>query len=133
MSWADEMAGEEEVEAPPLKYTRLDHFVEQYLVHVYARTVATKDTKGVRWCAEWWRHAEAIARLEAIWRAWESARQDPAEGASNWWLSHADPHMRVLFSEDGPFKFCKDGHEPRMVPLLSTAAPVGMFDVDDEG
>lgn len=41
--------------------------------------------------------------------------------------------MRVLFSEDGPFKFCKDRHESRMVSLLSTAAPAGMFDVDDAG
>jgi hypothetical protein len=53
-------------------------------------------------------------------------------GVSTWWLNHADPHMRVLMDEEGPFKKCAyDGHKfpagegavlPHVVP------EVGIFD-----
>ena len=81
-------------------------FVEVYLSRIYARETSGE---GQRWCSEWWKHGEAIACLEALWRSWGVARLDPGDGASNWWLVHADPHMRVLLSEDGPFWFCKGG------------------------
>ena len=45
------------------------------------------------WCPEWWRHAEAPSRLEALWRAWEHLRLDPATGMSVWFRDHADHHM----------------------------------------
>jgi hypothetical protein len=41
----------------------------------------------------WWGHPEAVARLTALWRAWEVLRLDPATGMSNWWTLHFDPHM----------------------------------------
>jgi len=77
--------------------------------------------QGVTWCPEWWRHAEAIARLEALWRAWEHLRLDPATGMSVWFRDHADHHMGVLLSADGPFKGCKpDKHGERLEPLPLT-------------
>lgn len=39
--------------------------------------------------------------MEAIWRAWEHLRLEPALGVSTWSLNHADPHMRVLMDKDG--------------------------------
>ena len=51
---------------------------------------------ALTWCPERWRHAEAIARLEAPWRAWEHLRLDPALGMSVWLRDHADHHMVVL-------------------------------------
>lgn len=56
-----------------------------------------------RWAARWWQHEEAIIRLEALWRAWEHLRLDPATGMSIWWRDHADHHMAALMSPDGPF------------------------------
>jgi len=44
-----------------------------------------------------------LQRLEALWRAWEHLRQDPALGMSVWWRDHADPHMAALLDPDGPF------------------------------
>lgn len=39
--------------------------------------------------------------MEAIWRAWEHLRLEPALGVSTWWLNHADPHMRLLMDKEG--------------------------------
>lgn len=108
--------------AAPLRFDSLPAFVEQYLVMVYRRDM---ESASIRWCTEWFRHAEAIGRLEALWRAWELLRLDPGEGASNWWLGHCDPHMRVLLSETGPFRNCKKGKhaEDRSVPLSVEPIP----------
>lgn len=130
MTWAEDLAvddGAEEEVAPPLFYENVAEFVSNYLIHIYARNI--EDSRAHVWCPEWWNHAEAIARLEAMWRAWEHARQDNAEGPSNWWLQHADGHMRVLLNaDDGPFRNCrKQQHDSRMKPLPVTAPPPGLF------
>jgi hypothetical protein len=58
--------------------------------------------------------------MEAIWRAWEHLRLEPALGVSTWWLNHADPHMRALMDKEGPFKKCAyDGHKPPRTPGLA--------------
>lgn len=68
---------------------------------------------------EWYKRPEALIRMEAIWRAWEHLRTEPALGISTWWLNHADPHMRVLIDKEGPFKKCAyDGHKPPRSQLL---------------
>lgn len=69
------------------------------------------------WCSQWYKHPEALARVEAMWRAWEYLRRDGALGSSTWWIHHADPHMGVLMAPNGPFKRCSyDGHAPRTRP-----------------
>lgn len=122
---ADETA-EEAPAGPPLYFSSLDRFVSEYLAMIYRRDPSVA---SVRWCPEWFKHAEAIARLEAMWRAWELLRLDPGEGASNWWLVHCDPHMRVLLSESGPFRNCRNtSHsEERSQPLPVVAPPRGVF------
>lgn len=116
----------EEPVGPALYFPTLDRFVSEYLALVYRRDLKTA---SMRWCPEWFKHAEAIARLEAIWRAWELLRLDPGEGASNWWLVHCDPHMRVLMSETGPFRNCRDSKhaEERSLPLPVEKPPAGIF------
>lgn len=111
---------------PELYFAHVGEFVENYLSRIYRRDVAKT---GVHWCPQWWQHAEAIARLEAIWRAWESLRLDPAQGPSNWWLGHADPHMRVLLGDDGPFVYCRNGEHAseRYSDLPVEPAPNGLF------
>ena len=127
---ARDSAAEEstEQEAPSLRFASVAEFVEVYLSRIYARETSGQ---GQRWCSEWWKHGEAIARLEALWRSWEVARLDPGDGASNWWLGHADPHMRVLLSEDGPFRHCKGGAHSSArsgaMTLAVTPAPRSLF------
>ncbi|MBG6181852.1 DUF4913 domain-containing protein [Arthrobacter sp. CAN_A1] len=66
------------------------------------------------WCPQWYKHVEALSRVETVWRSWEHLRLEGALGLSTWWLNHADPHMRVLMAPNGPFKKCiYDGHAPR--------------------
>lgn len=113
--------------APEAAYPSLDRFVSEYLLALYRRAVSGQ---GTTWCPEWWRHPEAWVRLDAIWRAWEYLRLDPATGISTWLRDHADPHMAVLLSSNGPLRGCKpDGHCARpLQPLPSTPIPQGAPD-----
>lgn len=113
--------------APPLQFETLPAFLEGYFFKVYRRRV---DGASRRWSRSWFESAEAVIRLEALWRAWEHLRQDPALGMSVWLRDHVDPHMAVLLSPDGPFattgydegsKSDDEGNLPYSSP------PVGMF------
>jgi hypothetical protein len=103
----------EETGAAQLVHRSLDAFVTEYLAVIIRRRL-NRATQV--WCPEWWRHPEAIARLAALWRAFEYLSTDPAMGMSTWWLGHADPHLRSLMDpEFGPFALCdpREGHNPR--------------------
>jgi hypothetical protein len=91
---------------PTLYYGSVDEFVREYLRHVYRRRI---DGRNRVWAARWWEHDEAVIRLEALWRAWEHLRQDPATGMSVWWRDHADHHMAMLMSPEGPFSAADPG------------------------
>ena len=116
-------------QAPPQTYfPSMIEWFEQWLRPAYRRS-----THGDlrEWCPEWWRHAEALSRLDALWRAWETLRLDPGTGLSVWWRDHADHHLAVLLDADGPFKACGDGHvddSPEM--LRHTTPPAEMFAAD---
>lgn len=49
---------------------------------------------------------------------------------SVWFRDHADHHMAILLSADGPFKGCKpkDGHSNRLDPFPLEPPPPGLFD-----
>ncbi|WP_454778738.1 DUF4913 domain-containing protein [Georgenia muralis] len=123
---ADEPGGDEaaEPEEPALYYGSVDEFVREYLRHLYRRRVGPNTS--AKWAAEWWRHPEAIVRLEALWRAWEHLRLEPTTGMSVWLRDHADYHMGVLLSPDGPFKKSQDENRDGE-PLPYTPPPAGMF------
>jgi hypothetical protein len=126
---AGEGNGEGEQGTPQLYYPTLEAFVRDQLAPMYRRDVEGR----IRfWCVQWWRHAEAIARLEALWRAWEHLRLDPATGMSVWFRDHADHHMNILFDPEGPFKRCAKGHGERLKALPIDAPPPGMFREDSE-
>ncbi|GAB2705851.1 hypothetical protein BKA24_000524 [Microbacterium marinum] len=110
---------------PELVYGSVDEFVREYLRHMYTRPVGPGNAR-YRWAADWWRYPEAVARLEGLWRSWEHLRLDPATGASVWWRDHADPHMHLLLSPDGPFAKSKDACEPGE-PLPYTEPPKMWF------
>jgi hypothetical protein len=104
---------------PGAVFGSLEAFVCEYLLAVYRRPVSATSTT---WCAEWWRHREACVRLDALWRSWEHLRLDAATGMSVWLRDHADHHMSVLLSADGPFKGCTpERHAQRPVSALPSA------------
>lgn len=114
------MDGEQE-----LFYPHVAAFVEDRLVYLYTRRLGQQFI----WCPEWYRHAEALSRLDSIWRAWEHLRLDPATGMSVWWRDHADPHMMALLDPDGPFAACRNNqHTDYPIPPLPVQEPpAGLF------
>ena len=104
-------------------YLTLAEWVEQWLFPVYRRSVLGHERV---WCPQWWRHAEAVARLEALWRAWEHLRQDAATGLSVWFRDHADHHMTSSWTQTGRSKAATATHSERPVDELpSRPAPRG--------
>ncbi|NXY93824.1 DUF4913 domain-containing protein [Streptomyces sp. BR123] len=65
-----------------------------------------------RWCHLWFEHPVAIARLHALWLAWQELT-DPATcgytGPSAWHRDHLDPCLRELRASNGPFAGCTKG------------------------
>lgn len=116
-------------ETPQLVFGSTDEFLRDYLRTTYRRPI---NGSSRIWKARWWEYDEAITRLEALWRAWEHLRLDPATGMSVWWRDHADHHMPVLMSPDGPFHG-EDNYEQvnrtqrNGDPLPYEAPPVGLF------
>ncbi len=103
----EEAEGEDHAE---LFYGSVDEFVREVILPMYQRKVGPRSSR--RWSAEWWRSAEAVSRLDALWRAWEHLRLDGALGMSTWWRDHADYHMNILFPPDGPFGRSEDENKP---------------------
>ncbi len=112
----------------PPRFATVELFVEKFVlpnwIHKY---VANR----VHWCAQWWEHAEAITRLEAIWEAFEVMRLQPAPSFSTWMRDHFDTHMRTLTDPEGVFFDCdvKTGQHTPNKPWQLTPAPHGMFAV----
>ena len=102
-----------------------------WLLAVYRRS--TRGPTRV-FCPQWWKHPEAVARIDALWRAFEALRQDPGTGMSVFWRDHVDHHMTVLLDADGPFKGCQDGHcDHPLAPLHQDRPPAELFDRDSRG
>ena len=109
---------------PRLFFGSVDEFVRERLRYTYSRRVGPQGPN--RWSAKWWTHPEAISRLDALWRSWEALRLQPTFGMSVWWRDHADHHMRMLMSPEGPFADSRDTNA-QGEPLPYTAPPAGMF------
>lgn len=118
-------------EPPALYYGSVDEFVREFVCPIFRRNVGEEGRADYRWSARWWESAEAIARLEAMWRAWEHLRMDAATGTSVWLRDHADHHLGVLMSPTGPWALSKDTAGPDQ-PLPYEAPPEDLFpDVRD--
>ncbi|WP_327009701.1 DUF4913 domain-containing protein [Dactylosporangium sp. NBC_01737] len=113
----------EQEQHPPL-YPSLEAWVIGYFTPMFLHRIP--GNPRLRWCAEWWDHAEAIARLTLLWTGWEAARWQP-EAKAGWWLDF-DHHLQILLAIDGPFRNCRQPegsragkHEPLAVPDVSSA------------
>lgn len=113
----------------PQMFDSLEAWVSTYLAPI----ITVEPGPGMRWCPQWWRHPEAVSRLEALWRAWEHLRiaEDPT-AMSLWWRDHADHHLTILLEgARTPFKQCSaepdHGHRDDLPPLPVEAAPPGWF------
>jgi len=114
---------------PPQMFSSLEAWISTYLAPI----ITVELGPGMRWCPQWWRHPEAVSRLEALWRAWEHMRiaADPTS-MSLWWREHADHHLEILLEGTRtPFKQCSaepgHGHRDDLRPLPVQPAPQGWF------
>jgi Domain of unknown function (DUF4913) len=62
-------------------YDSVEAWVTEHFAPMYGRPLGGE----YRWCARWCEHAEALSRLEALWRSWETLRLDPAMGMAVWY------------------------------------------------
>ena len=69
--------------------------------------------------------APTIARLMALWEAWEALRLDGGTAMGTWWRDHCGPQLGVLMNgEEGPLHLCKPDHHGGIpAPLKSAPAP----------
>jgi hypothetical protein len=118
----------QDASAEPM-FRDLNAFMTGYLAPVVERRIAVGAGAGLPWCPQWWRHPEAITRLYALWRSWETLRvSDPDTGMSIWWRDHFDHHFGVLVSEYGPLGRCSPdrGHIDTQ-PLTIEPAPADVL------
>lgn len=113
---------------PPPRYATLPEFVDDFLLEI-----AWTGHKEVTWCPQWWKHPGAIVRLDALHRAFEHLRLDPATGMSAWLRDHADHHFRVLTDPNGVFRGCSEsGHDAERERVFTAeTAPDGLFAAED--
>lgn len=115
------VSAEETEEVAGTVFPDFHTWVGEWLVPVVRRPFKA----GSVWCPQWWLHPEALRRLDALWRAWESSRAEGGAGMSYWWVMHFDSHFAVLTDgARGPFAACKDEvHDPKIQPLPCDTPP----------
>jgi hypothetical protein len=96
--------------------------LEAWVVGHFARVYARRHGGPMRWCRQWWQHAEAITRLEALWRSWETLRLEPL-GMDAWLRERLDHHLPHLMSAAGPFASCTPDKHTDPVDLATAPAP----------
>ncbi|WP_433332988.1 DUF4913 domain-containing protein [Spirillospora sp. CA-294931] len=108
---------------PKPRFPSVDAWVTHHFVPTYRRTLGGE----FRWCAQWWRHSEAISRLTALWYAWESMRLQGATGIGLWYRDHLDHQLPTLLGPRGPFYQCTETEHLEPHQAVLEPAPVGWW------
>ncbi|MFF8805570.1 DUF4913 domain-containing protein [Streptomyces omiyaensis] len=108
-------------EAYAVELAALSNWVNHLLLPVYGREISTTRP----WCAQWHEHPEAVARLHALWLAWQQLTDTEAglAGPSTWHRDHLDQALVHLRAPDGPFAACTTSPTRPNHRVLSTPAP----------
>ncbi|MEU7377928.1 DUF4913 domain-containing protein [Streptomyces albidoflavus] len=101
----------------------LTSWVHDLLLPVYGREITT----GRPWCQQWQEHPEAVARLHALWLAWQQLTDVEAglTGPSTWHRDYLDPTLLQLRTPDGPFRACTTSPTRPNHRLLASPKPAG--------
>ncbi|MFE4482090.1 MULTISPECIES: DUF4913 domain-containing protein [Streptomycetaceae] len=102
----------------------LSFWVTHILLPVYGREIGSTRP----WCAKWHEHPEAVARLHALWLAWQqlTAAEAGQGGPSTWHRDHLDHAIAQLRSPDGPFAACTTSPSRPAHRILSTPDQLGL-------
>lgn len=125
---ADQPQPTDDEPAPKPLFDDLEPWVTEYFAPIIARRL----NKAVTWCPEWWRHAEVIARLRALWEAWEAARLEGGAEMSAWWYVQVDAHLAVIMDgNSGPLSLCSpEEHKGLVAPLMTRPAPADWWSAE---
>ncbi|MFJ8442845.1 DUF4913 domain-containing protein [Kitasatospora griseola] len=102
----------------------LDNWVTHVLLPIYGREIGSTRP----WCARWYEHQEAVARLHGLWLAWQQLTDAEAglAGPSTWHRDHLDHAIAQLRSPDGPFAACTTSAARPSHRLLSSPDQMGL-------
>lgn len=101
-----------------LAYPDAVSWLEGYLVQIW------RHGADGNWCRYWWRHAEAVTIIEALWRTWEHLRTEGPTGMAVWLRDYLNPLMHQLTAKTGTFADCRaQTSEHRARPILITEPP----------
>ena len=114
-------------DAPEPVYGSVQDWVIQHFLPMYRRPLGGE----YRWCPHWWRHAEAITRLTALWHSWEAMRLQPGTGIANWLRDHLDHQLPVLLGRGGPFAQCSEDEHLDLRIAAADPPPLGWWDTGD--
>ncbi|MYQ48729.1 DUF4913 domain-containing protein [Streptomyces sp. SID4985] len=108
-------------EAYAVELAALTDWVNYLFLPVYGREISTTRP----WCAQWHEHPEAVARLHALWLAWQQFTDVEAglSGPSAWHRDHLDQTLAHLRAPDGPFAACTTSANRPNHRVLATPAP----------
>ncbi|MFF2503573.1 DUF4913 domain-containing protein [Streptomyces sp. NPDC058067] len=108
-------------EAYAVELAALSDWVNYLFLPVYGREISTSRP----WCAQWHEHPEAVARLHALWLAWQQFTDTEAglSGPSAWHRDHLDQALVHLRAPDGPFAACTTSANRPNHRVLATPAP----------
>ena len=111
-------------QAYAVELAALTNWVHNLLLPVYGREITT----GRPWCRQWQEHPEAVARLHALWLAWQQLTDVQAglTGPSTWHRDHLDPALLQLRTPDGPFGACTTSAARPHHRLLASPEPAGV-------
>jgi hypothetical protein len=97
-------------------------WVDEIFLKIYGREVSSNRP----WCARWPEHPEVVARLHALWLAWQALTHVEAghAGPATWQRDHLDPTLMQLRAPDGPMGACtthpdRPTHRQLPVPALT--------------
>ncbi len=116
--------------APEEPFSPLYDDVEAWVTGFFAPVFGRRLGGSTNWCASWWEHAEAIVRLEAMWRSWEVLRGDPGTGMGVWLRDYLEPQRLVLMGDSGPFHGCHESTHSAAPELPIIPAPEGHWVTD---
>lgn len=108
-------------EAYAIEIAALSDWVNHLFLPVYGREISTSRP----WCEQWHEHPEAVARLHALWLAWQQLTDAEAglSGPSTWHRDHLDQALVHLRAPDGPFAACTTSATRPNHRVLATPAP----------
>jgi hypothetical protein len=123
-----DVPGPSEPPGPEPMFLVLEDWVIDYFLPMFRRTLGGE----YRWCAQWWRHDEAISRLTSLWHAWEVLRRKPGTGIATWYREHLDHQLPILMGARGPFYQCSETSHRESHEAIAMPSPDEWWDTGHE-